>query len=431
MKDNKKTVKNMYNRTNKETTIKNNRIVSTNDCTITEEKTKEVLSTILIALKKKDDESIEKMVLAYEFLIGVGNSRLKKYFSDNNIQCTFANFLEAIVTLPMKEWLFKKTEKTSFKSLLGEEYLLDGRRLNELIEECMGSYKDLKDEEQNLIRPMLTELRRYRTNKNVQALYTLIRDNLVAKNGDFDFELKRPKSNVWTEEEKTIFNAKLASYEFDFPNTCRFFREDAFKEIYGPTTFEICNNCGLPIKYIDGEYVCINEITCQYNEMVRDLDRRTISVQKGQKVYVVKDGIAFYITRTGIEETLLYNLIKEKYGEKGWKVIKYPGQDADGDILLERDGIIIIIDLKDYVSAKNLELEIKTSSGQYISKDIIYIPQYRKNIYDLNGTLSSLKNVINSTALQNDKGRNPILAYGSTIIKSINKLIEIKMKEGI
>ena len=422
------TKKNETNRFSKEKTIEDKRILSTNSYKMTEERIKETLSVIRNALTEKNVESVKRMFLEYEFLIGVGSSRLRAYFSENEMKYTFANFLETIITKPMKEWLFPKSIKMQIKDVLGEEVLVTGRRINESVEEYLGSYKNLRDEEQNLIRPMLTELRQFKMNKKVQELYTLIRDNLVAKHGEFDYELNRPVSNIWTAKEKTVFDSKLAKYEFELPEMCKFFREDCFEEIVGPIETSLCNNCGLPMQYIDGEYECINDITCKHNDLVRDLNRRKLNLVAGEKVYVVKKGIGFYITRTGIEETLVYHMIKEKYEPIGWTVIKYPGQDADGDILMCRDNISILIDLKDYVNAGGLQAELKNSPGQYRDKDIIYIPQYRKEIYDLKGTMASLKSTI-SKELKREDGSSPLLAYKGNLVATINKLIKEKMKE--
>lgn len=423
----KKNFRSQSNRFSAEKNIEEKKFFSSSGYKMTEERIKETLYIIVKALNDKDIDSMKKMFLEYEFLIGIGNSRLRSYFGENNMMYTFANFLQVIISEPMKDWLFPKSTKMPIKDILGEDVLVVGRRINESVEEYIGSYRNLMDEEQNLIRPMLIELRQFKTNKKVQELYTIIRDNLVAKHGEFDYELNRPISNIWTPKEKTLFDTKLAKHEFELPNMCKFFREECFEEIIGPLEIEICNNCGLPMRFINGEYECINNVTCKHNELVVDLDRRKLKLKDGERVFVVKEGIGFYITRTGIEETLVYNIIKDKYVPLGWVVVKYPGQDADGDILMYRDNISILIDLKDYVNAKTLQVVLEKSPGQYKEKDIIYIPQYRKEIYELKGTLSSLKSMI-KRELKRENGTAPALAYKGNLIATINKIIKEKMK---
>ena len=406
---------------------------------ITEEDVRETLNSLMIALENKNAKSLELLHKNYQKLISISNSKLRLYFEKNNLKFTFANFLKTAINKPIGEWLLKdefKNKKYSC-SILADEVMFEFGFLNESILDYLNGYTDKRNDEQNLIRGMLTELRSHSMDSTVQDVYTLVRDNLVAKNGLFEDRFKRPISNIWEEKDKLMFEARLRTMNvhINFPDTYNFIKYHCFEKIVGPQTIELCNNCGLPLRYKNGILKCINDVTCRHNSLVKTETRRVMQLNDYDVKFKVKDGIAYFITRVGIEETLIYDFIKAKYEPLGWEVLKYPGQDAIGDVMMRKNGIVIVIDLKDFVNPKDLYNEISNNPGQYSTKDIIYIPQYRKDIYENKKQLESLKSLLKSKNLRSKDGRNPVLAYNDNygtsgnLVETINKIIAEKERK--
>lgn len=275
----------------------------------------------------------EKKALSNLFLIYIklnGNG----YFSTN------INELSKLIITPLSEWGFPLLDGI-FGEYEGETILYD-RNGGGTTEFC----HNLKLE---------TDYIEYDSKKFIDALF---KDATPEEYSSIREFIIRERLMASREVNKKIY------YDNTIPEQFKSLVEDVLEDInqvyYDKDNFRICPYCGHPLRYISGEFKCIDE-RCK----PRSKHWGSFEMLSG-RYKIVKPSLWRFIVYPGLMEIRLFDKIKSLNGIK--EAILYPYLDFADIQLVTTTNEIWMIDVKDWKYAfelyRNLNYKVPFTKGQ-------------------------------------------------------------------
>lgn len=416
-------------------------------------------SVLYYAIRYVKDENKEN---ALKNLLRIYNEVLiagESCFSSKNVKPrSFVEFIEILLSKPIGE-IFSEKEITALNKNTSDfvkenkdlAIIDDFGMLSESFEELYYNFKNIYEEEQGNVAKMVLLLReRNVTNGHLQQVYDLMRNALCFKmdlNNDMKPLIDRKSriplnsDNIWTEDELVEFKQRifllyaekcvLESGDFgaEFLNIFESF-ENCFDQIENTGSVSLCRCCGLPMVKSGHAARCISQETCKYHKYYGESSPVNKVLEKNKKYFAVKKGVQWYITRTGMEEYFcgldIADIVLENF--KDFEVYLYPEMDAKGDILIKTPKGNMYIDLKDWKRASDLIREIEENPGKFKNKDMLYIPEYRFNLYQASRGASKIQKALMVHCTVN--GRYPkVVSSVSSKTYNVKTVIKQKYKE--
>lgn len=407
---------------------------------------KELICNLIGYLKKnKSMDCLKKIDSYYRFFTINKNSGFSRNFRVSSL----AEYIQAHLTKPFSD-IYSSTflRSTNLESHLLDICILQNNEIRGEFEEIYYDYEGRLNDEQSTVRNFLYSLRKcvlYTQEEDYlvadrQKLYTILRNALCFKLDAYytpivdDINLRPLGANIWSERE---LDRLVANLEMEFGYHDSFVEAiDLFKNCFKPVvsrnnSIKICGVCGLPLKLNNGTYYCVSDNTCKKHPYFNFEKYVDYKLDSYTKYFSVKEGVQYFVTRTGIVEYFTYLDFKKAFEKYRIDVIQYPKLDAEGDIKLTLDVISVLVDLKDWISYEALAKSIEKEPHKYKTKDILYIPSYRYNSY---ATSISARDKI-SLALRSKCSTNdvaPVLASGlDTNISFVNAVIKKFAEKGV
>lgn len=374
---------------------------------------------------------------------------------------SFVEFIEILLSKPIGE-IFSSTEITALNKNTSDfikensdiAILDEFGMLSESFEQLYYNFKTIYEEEQSNVAEMVLLLReRNVTNGHLQQVYDLMRNALCFKMDlndymkpliDRKYRIPLNSDNIWTEEELMEFKQKIfrlyteksllesSSFGTDFLNFFKSF-ENCFDQLENTGSISLCRCCGLPVEKKGQAARCISQETCKYHKHYGGSYPITKVLEKNKKYFAVKKGVQWYITRTGMEEYFcgldILDIVEENF--KDFEVYLYPKMDAKGDILIKTPKGNMYIDLKDWKYAGDLIDEIIKHPGKFRNKDMLYIPEYRFQLYQASRGASKIQKALEQHCTVNGKYPRVVSSVSSKAYNVKNVIRQIYKNMGV
>lgn len=388
--------------------------------------------------------SIEKFEIGEGYTAEIGyiyeslTRHLDMLDKNGNKISTLSDFIELLYTVEPINWFSKTINKRGkvnhiWKDDLIEEYidlmntpliLEDGCLTTEALDFIDNYYyvdKNSDEIEQANMRTII-ELLRKTDDRDSQFIYSYIRNNVVAINGEINLKTKRPVHSIKDEYQYIEFKNEFIKPKYKNKYDIIYEKVDnLFEKIDGPYTLVYCAYCGSKMYKFKEDYVCIGRSICKNNLNPGEEQAIFKHIPIGESVYIPKRGVSRYNVIPGIDELYLLRSLESRFGKYDFVVIEsYPGKDSEGDIKITIGKKEIVIDVKSWRKSRALIEHIKDNMTQFENKDFIYVPIHLKNEYEKK--LSNLNDTMKSLNL-----KTKVVSIGSLerlIKKEVEKYIE-------
>lgn len=229
-------------------------------------------------------------------------------------------------------------------------------------DEFLEVMKNPEEYEQNIMKSILI----YCRENNLQEEYTKIRKFL-----------SNPKHAVITRKQLFIFLVQITHDELSK------YVESCYERVINISNYRICPYCKWTLKERAGNWHCNDGGTCHLQAEFMNFNRFEESKQQYLRM---KRGIHRYTLLPGIAE----HKIAKKLEKRGYEISMYPKID-EADILVEKDGNRLILDVKDHYSPLYFAKHIKQQYKEENLEGVWFvIPRARLEIFP--GYIDQAKN---------------------------------------